>query len=51
MKDRARCQLLSKLNTLKEYVDKNYEEITESKAFQAHNLLDGIWETLERRKR
>ena len=50
MKDRARCQLLSKLTTLKDYVDQNYEGISEKGAYQAQGLLDNLWQYIDRRR-
>ena len=48
--DRARCELLSKLTTMKDYVDLNYPNISEKGAYQAHNALDAIWPYIDRRK-
>ena len=49
--DRARCELLSKLTNMRDWVDRNFTEINETKAYQAHSLLDKVWETLERRRK
>jgi len=47
---RSREQLLAKLKTMADYVDANFEGISEAKAYKAVNLLDGIWKVIERRR-
>ena len=51
MNDRAKADLLNKLTVLRDYVDTNYEDITDAKAAKAVPMVDELFAIIERRRK